>query len=119
MKFCKHVSPEIQKELTKQLKQYEQEVKMNSKERRELRKWVAEGNSPYDNEDLIYVANGYPLDFISAKRLLNKHRNWFENLTKEEQDDFLANAIVYDTAVEEPVYRAASFDHFSDDELPF
>lgn len=116
MKFYKNVSPEAQKILTKQLKQYEREVKMNSKERQELHEWVAEGNSPYDNGNLIYVENGWPLDFITAMRLLNKHRDCFENLTKEEQDDFLANAMVYDTVVDGPVCRAAAFDHLYDDE---
>ena len=38
-------------------------------ERSDLRKWVAAGNSPFDNPYLISGENGWPLDFITAVRI--------------------------------------------------
>ena len=47
MKFDKHVTPECQKILLKQLKEYEQSFHdMTHEERHLLHMWVRKGNSP-------------------------------------------------------------------------
>jgi hypothetical protein len=43
--------------------------KITTAERKELRKWVADGNRVCDNPWLIYDENGFMMDFISACRI--------------------------------------------------
>lgn len=58
MRFYKHVPQENREALAEQLKKYEKEIEMTPNECRSLHKWVAAGNSPYDNDDYIYGENG-------------------------------------------------------------
>lgn len=39
-------------------------------EKRDLRRWVNSGRSPYENGDYIVNDDGGPMDFISAQRFL-------------------------------------------------
>ena len=44
--------------------------KITAAERKELRKWVADGNRVCDNPWLIHEENGFMMDFISAGRVI-------------------------------------------------
>lgn len=70
MKFHNSVPKELQALLANDLKQYEKEVLMSKEEARELQQWVQAGNSPYDNGWYITTEHGTPMDYISAKRIL-------------------------------------------------
>lgn len=72
MRFYKHVKRVNRELLEKQFKEYVREIPMSKKEIRELREWVADGNSPYDND--FYLCDEYanPLDFISAFRIMKE-----------------------------------------------
>jgi len=89
MRFRKNVSKEKQEVLVQQLKQYKKEMEMTQEERRELEKWVASGNSPYDNGDYVYGENGWPLDYVSAIRAVDEQIEWFRSLSPEEQQELL------------------------------
>jgi len=43
--------------------------KITAAERKELKKWVADGNRVCDNPWFIYDENGFMMDFISACRI--------------------------------------------------
>ena len=85
MRFHKHVSAEVQELLLEQLRKYESSMEMTREEKKELRKWVAAGNSPYENGDYIYGENGWLLDFVRATRFVEEQMEWFNSLTPEEQ----------------------------------
>lgn len=70
MKFQNSVPKELQALLINDLKQYEKEVPMSTEEAQELQQWVQAGNSPYDNGWYITTEYGAPMDYISAKRIL-------------------------------------------------
>jgi hypothetical protein len=62
---------EIKNELRRQLKQYEVAVgDITPEERKALRKWVADGNSVYDNPFWLAGEDGNSLCFIVAIRLV-------------------------------------------------
>ncbi|MGL6197829.1 MAG: hypothetical protein ACRC3H_02740 [Lachnospiraceae bacterium] len=89
MRFRKNISREKQEVLEQQLKQYKKEMEMTQAERRELDKWVASGNSPYDNGDYVYGENGWPLDYLSAQRAADEYIEWFRSLSPKEQPELL------------------------------
>jgi hypothetical protein len=66
------------------LREYEAKTPMTSEERVELRKWVREGNSPYENPWLLYGDNGCLIDFVSAMRFDEELCEEFRNKTPEE-----------------------------------
>ena len=108
--------------MTEQLKKYEKEMAMTSDERKELHKWVARGNSPYDNGDYIYGENGWPMDFVSALRFVDEQLKWFASLSKEEQEALLHNnEPQYDTQMDETVFCVNAYlcEADPDEELPF
>ena len=70
MKFLNNVSRELRLILADDLKRYTAEVKMNDKEFTELCQWVQSGHSPYDNGWGIATDAGTPMDYISAKRIV-------------------------------------------------
>jgi len=43
-----------------------------AEEKINLRAWVADGNSPYENPFYYYKDNGYPMDYINAVRVCEK-----------------------------------------------
>ena len=85
MRFHKHVSAEVQELLLEQLRKYESSMEMTREEKKELRKWVAAGNSPYENGDYIYGENGWLLDFVRATRFVEEQMEWINSHTPEEQ----------------------------------
>lgn len=122
MRFYKNVPYENREILTVQLKKYEKEMAMTSDERRELHKWVARGNSPYDNGDYIYRENGWPMDFVSALRFVDEQLKWFASLSEEEQKALLRDdEPQYDTQMDETVFCVNTYSYKAnpDEELPF
>lgn len=70
MKFHSSVPKELQSLLANDLKRYEKEMPMSREEAKEVQKWVQAGNSPYVNGWYITTESGVPMDYISAKRIL-------------------------------------------------
>ena len=105
MKFQNSVSPELRSLLRSDLQRY-MEVQMTDSERLELFQWIQTGNSPYDNGWNIATDTGTPMDYISAKRIV------------ESGQELIA---AYDTVNDEPFFLAQEDDTIdsSDDELPF
>lgn len=122
MRFRKNVPAENREVLKEQLKQYKKEMIMTKEELRELERWVASGHSPYDNGDLIYGENGWPLDFVSAMRAENEMLEWFESLSEEEREKYLQEMRgEYDTVSDDITIIADTYDPAMDPnaELPF
>lgn len=113
MRFLKNICKEKQEVLIQQLKQYKTEIEMSNDEYRELKNWVAAGNSPYDNGSYIYGENGWPLDFVSAQRAGELVIEWFGNLALEEQQELL-----HPTPEEHP-HHQIELSFKRDEELPF
>ncbi len=89
MKFDKHVTPECQKILLKQLKEYEQSFHdMTHEERHLLHMWGRKGNSPYDNGDCVYDDGGYPMDFVNTLRFWADMQEYYNSLSEEGQREF-------------------------------
>lgn len=109
MRFSKKMTADQKEYLNELLRQYEERTPMNSEERAELRQWVMEGNSPYDNGWYLCYEDGCLLDFVSAVRIVR-------------DDTVMSNAIyAYDTCKDEPailVSVADSVDLLSAD-MPF
>ena len=54
----------------RELIEYEASISdMSEPEREELRDWVIDGHSPYDNPYSLYDENGYLMDYISGCRI--------------------------------------------------
>lgn len=106
MKFHKSVSKDLRTLLSKDLQRYVKEIQMTDAEYRELCEWVQDGNSPYDNGWYIATDAGTPMDYISAKRLVEGGR--------------CVNA-GYDTINDEPIFLVQDDDTESaaDEEVPF
>ena len=109
MRFSKKITADQKEYLAELLQQYEERTPMNSEERAELRQWVMDGNSPYDNGWNLCDEDGCPLDFVSAIRIV-------------QDETVMSNAIyAYDTCKDEPailVSAADSVDIVSTD-MPF
>ena len=109
MRFSKKITAARKEYLTELLRQYEERTPMNSEEHAELRQWVMDGNSPYDNGWNLCDEDGRPLDFVSAVRIVR-------------DETVMSNAIyAYDTCKDEPailVSVADSVDIASTD-MPF
>lgn len=122
MRFHKNVPEEYREILTEQLKKYKKEMDITPEELKELNKWVAAGNSPYDNGDYIYAESGWPMDFVNAMRFEQDQIDWWHSLTKEEQDAELRRMNgQYDAQADEIIQDGFTFEfHFdSTEELPF
>lgn len=72
MRFYKHVKRANRELLEKQFKEFVRTNKLSKKEIRELREWVADGNSPYDNPIDIYDELGIPYDYITALNMMDE-----------------------------------------------
>ena len=70
MKFQKGISKELCVMLQHDLQQYTKEVAMSEDEYQDLCQWVQAGNSPYNNGWDITTDAGTPMDYISAKRIV-------------------------------------------------
>lgn len=75
MKFQKGISTELCAMLQRDLQQYTKEVAMTDDEYHDLCQWVQDGNSPYNNGWDIATDNGTPMDFVSAKRIVECENN--------------------------------------------
>ena len=90
MRFSKKITAARKEYLANLLRQYEERTPMNSEERAELRQWVMEGNSPYDNGWYLCDEDGCPLDFVYAMRIA-------------QDETVMSNAMyAYDTCKDEP-----------------
>jgi len=67
---------EMQALLRRELKEYLATISdLTADERKELREWVAEGNSVYGNGYYMCDGNGDPMDYITAERTVTDMRN--------------------------------------------
>jgi len=56
--------------LSKELNEYVGKVgHMTAEEKKDLLEWVEDGNSVYSNPSHISDDNGYPMDYINARRI--------------------------------------------------
>lgn len=106
MKFHNNISQQMRSLLRNDLQRYIQEVQMTDTERQELCQWVQAGNSPYDNGWNIATDAGIPMDYVSAKRIV------------ESGIELIA---AYDTVNDEPIFleKDDDTDDCADEELPF
>ena len=70
MKFRKSIPREVRRLLESELKRYQTEFCMSNSEYVELRQWVQDGHSPYDNPWYIATESGRPMDKIRAKQVI-------------------------------------------------
>ena len=85
MKFDNHVTPECQKILLKQLKEYEQSFHdMTHEERHLLHMWVRKGNSPYENGDYVCDDNCRPMDFVNTLRFWEDMKECLDALSEND-----------------------------------
>jgi len=86
--------------LHRELKEYEAELDdLTAEEREDLHKWVADGNSPYNNGWYICCEYGHPMDYIAAERVI---------------EDMRLNPESYGISLEREIC-----DDVSDDDIPF
>ena len=71
IKFKAEVSSELREYLQKEYNEYAAKTSMTEEEHKALRKWVAEGNSPYSNPALYADERGIEMDFISGWRTID------------------------------------------------
>ena len=69
--FKPEVSSELREYLQKEYNEYAAKTSMTGEEHKALRKWVAEGNSPYSNPALYVDDRGIEMDFISGWRSID------------------------------------------------
>lgn len=122
MRFRKNVPAEHREVLKEQLKQYKKEMNLTKEELRELERWVSSGHSPYDNGNLIYGENGWPLDYVSALRAESEMLEWFNGLSEEEREKYLQELrSEHDTASDDVNIIADWYDSAMDPdaEMPF
>ena len=68
--MIKYTKYYVRNMLRKGLREYETIIgNMTLEERKELREWVADGNSVNENPYLLYGDNGLPFDYITAIRI--------------------------------------------------
>lgn len=70
------------KYLRQELKNYVSTRDLTPDEHAELKAWVAAGNSVYDNARGACGENGWPLDYISAERIM---KDLCERIEADEQ----------------------------------
>jgi len=68
--FKSEVPLELKAYLQKEYNEYAAKTSMTEEEHKALRKWVAEGNSPYSNPALYADERGIEMDFISGRRTI-------------------------------------------------
>jgi hypothetical protein len=82
---------EIKRYHLNELREYVRKIRrITELERRELYKWVADGNSVYSNPNYIYGEDGGIMDFISAFRvetdMSNNPQDYFNEFEPEPSD---------------------------------
>lgn len=109
MRFSKKITADQKEYLIELLRQYEEKTPMNSEERAELRQWVMEGNSPYDNGWYLCDEDGCPLDYVSAMRIAR-------------DESVMSSAMyAYDTSKDEPAILVSVADpvDITSTDMPF
>lgn len=105
MRLQYNISKELRLMLTGDLQRYKAEVKMNDEEYTELCQWVQNGHSPYDNGWGIATDAGIPMDYISAKRIV---------------ESGVEVVAAYDTVNGEPIFLVpVNEDDTVDGDIPF
>lgn len=105
MRFQNNISKELRLMLTDDLQRYKAEIEMNDEEYTELCQWVQSGHSPYDNGWSIATDAGTPMDYISAKRIV------------ESGVELVA---AYDTVNDDPIFLIpVNEDDAGDGDIPF
>ena len=111
-----NVDPETLREWkTELLREFKREMRSYLKrfpdatqeEKRDLRRWVNSGHSPYENGDYIVNDDGGPMDFISAQRFL-----------EAEYQEYLRDPVVYRETSDGKESVPYSIDPETRDELP-
>lgn len=69
--FKSDVSSELREYLQKEYNEYAAKTSMTDEEHKALRKWIAEGNSPYSNPALYADERGTEMDFVSGWRTID------------------------------------------------
>ena len=112
-----NVDPETLKEWkTELLKEFKREMRSYLKqfpdatpeEKRDLRRWVNAGHSPYENGDFIVNDDGGPMDFINAQRFL-----------EVEYQEYLKDPDAYRGTQCSEEHMPLKCDSETGDELPF
>ena len=112
-----NVDPETLKEWkTELLKEFKREMRSYLKqfpdatpeEKRDLRRWVNAGHSPYENGDFIVNDDGGPMDFINAQRFL-----------EVEYQEYSKDPDAYRGRQDSEEYVSPKYDPEMGDELPF
>ena len=106
MKFHNSGSEELRSLLKDDLQRYIKEVQITDMERQELFQWVQAGNSPYDSGWNIADDAGIPMDYVSAKRIVESGQELI---------------VAYDPVNDEPIFliQKDGTDDSSDKGLPF
>jgi len=93
--YLPYTAKEYRALLCRELREYESEIgDMTADELSGLRKWVADGNSPYANPCLIYDDDGRIIDYIQAVRIEevmlknpDDYMWWSEQESDDSEDD--------------------------------
>lgn len=91
---------EFKREMRSYLKRFPDAT---SEEKRDLRRWVNSGHSPYENGDYIVNDDGGPMDFISAQRY----------------QEYLKDPDAYRGTHDSEERSSVKYDSETGDELPF
>lgn len=96
MRFYKHVKRANRELLEKQFKEFIRTNTLSKKEIRELREWVANGHSPYDNN--FDFCNEYmiPFDYITASRLMDDSEGYHVTCHYNTQTESIAFCVEFD-----------------------
>lgn len=62
---------------------------MTNKEKKELHRWIYDGNDIYSNPNLLYDERGYPMSFISAYRFEQELYEVLKDMTYEEVMEYM------------------------------
>ena len=88
MRFSKKVSLEVREALQDQYKEFIQNNSLTKEENKELLKWIYNGNSPYENPDMVYDDCGMPLSFIDDLRIQNQIYEETKDMTIEQLKEY-------------------------------
>ena len=100
---------ELLKEFKREMRSYlKQFPDATPEEKRDLRRWVNAGHSPYENGDFIVNDDGGPMDFINAQRFL-----------EVEYQEYLKDPDAYRGGQDSEEYISPKYDPETGDELPF
>ena len=89
--MIKYTAKDMKGVLRKELREYEVTIGyMTPDELKELREWVAAGNSVHCNPHILYGDDGHPMDYITANRIaedMNRNPDNYHTEPKSCADD--------------------------------